>query len=141
MDCALTRSTGPGGPFFSPKPPHVWRTQDGTPPRKISRAAFDRQADVIPQITRSPHPLASCLVQGANLVIGMGKNDPAALRRCLRRATRAGAESTAAPPAAAAPRPFPPRRVVSEGRGRPPPPRWLATAADRRRARLSRRLL
>ena len=58
----------------------VLQEHDTIPAGEISRAAFDRQAHVIPQITGSSHPPTRCLVQRANLVVGMGEDDPAPLR-------------------------------------------------------------
>jgi hypothetical protein len=79
MDCALTFSTVPSVPFFTPSP-RILQEHDAIPAGEVSRAAFDGQADVIPQITRSPHPFARRLVQRANFVFGVGEDDPASVR-------------------------------------------------------------
>jgi len=55
----------------------VLQEHDAIPAGEISRAAFDGQADVISQIAGGPHPLAGCLVERADFVVGVGKDDPA----------------------------------------------------------------
>ena len=61
----------------------VLQEHDAIPAGEVALAALDRQAHLIAQITCSPHPLPRGLVEGAHLVVGVGEDDPAALRRCL----------------------------------------------------------
>jgi hypothetical protein len=74
---------GPERAVLHAKAALVLQEHHAIPAGEISRAAFDAQADVIAEIARGPHPLARCLVDGAYLVVGVGEDDPAALRRGL----------------------------------------------------------
>ena len=58
----------------------VLQEHDAIPAGEVSRAALDRQAHLIAQITRGPHPLARRLVERAHLVVGVGEDDPAPIR-------------------------------------------------------------
>ena len=71
---------GPERAVLHAKATLVLQEHDAIPVGKISRAAFDGQADVIPQITGRPHPFARSVVKRAHLVIGMGEDDPAPIR-------------------------------------------------------------
>ena len=77
MDCALTCSMVPSVPFFTPSPRSFCRNMTRSPLAKFLRAAFDRQPHVIAQITGSSHPLPRSLVEDADLVVGVGQDDPA----------------------------------------------------------------
>ncbi len=50
---------------------------------KLPRAALDLERDVLTQIAACAHLLAHCLVERADLVIGMRKDDPAGIGLCL----------------------------------------------------------
>ncbi len=58
----------------------VLQEHDAIPGCEGSRAALDRHAHLVAQIARSPHPLARCLIEHANFVIGVSENDPAPIR-------------------------------------------------------------
>src|ERR1700758_2598479 len=72
---------GPERAVLHAKAALILQEHDAIPAGEVSGAAFDGQADVVPQITRSPHLFARRLVERADLVVGVGKDDPAALRR------------------------------------------------------------
>jgi len=71
---------GPERAVLHAKAALVLQEHDAVPAGKISRAAFDRHTHLIAQIADGPHPLSRCLVEGADLVVGVGENDPAAIR-------------------------------------------------------------
>ena len=54
-----------------------------SPLAKLRAAALDRQTHVLAQIAGGSHPLARGLIEGAHLVVGMGEDDAAAVRRGL----------------------------------------------------------
>jgi hypothetical protein len=58
----------------------ILQEHDAVSAREVSRAALDRHAHLIAESAGGPHPSARRLVQRANLVIGMGQDDPAAIR-------------------------------------------------------------
>ena len=74
---------GPERAVLYAEPALVLQEHDAVPAGEAALAALDRQAHLIPQITRRPHPFPRSLVEGANLVVGVGEDDPAALRCCL----------------------------------------------------------
>ena len=47
---------------------------------EVSRAALDCHVHLIAEITGGPHPHPRSLVESAHLIIGMGEDDPAAIR-------------------------------------------------------------
>jgi hypothetical protein len=63
------------------EPALVLQEHDAIPAGEAALAALDREAHLIPQITRSPHPLPRGLIEGAHLVVGVCEDDPAAPRR------------------------------------------------------------
>jgi hypothetical protein len=65
------------------EPAFVLQEHDAVSAGEVAIAALDRQVYLIAQITCCPHPPARCLVQRAHLVVGVGEDDPAALRRGL----------------------------------------------------------
>jgi len=58
----------------------VLQERDAIPAGEASLAALDRYTHLIAQITGGPHPLAGCFVERSHLDIGVGEDDPAALR-------------------------------------------------------------
>src|SRR5262249_60252509 len=70
---------GPERAVLHAKATLILQEHDAITAGELARAAFDRQTHVIPEITGSPHPLARRLVKSADLVVGVGGNDPAAL--------------------------------------------------------------
>ena len=71
---------GPESAVLHAKATFILQEHDAIPAGEVAHAAFDRELYVIPQITPGPHPLPRCLVQRADLVVGVGENYPAALR-------------------------------------------------------------
>ena len=61
----------------------VLQEHDAIPAGEVSLAALDRHTHLIAQVAGGPHPLARCLVKRADLVVGVGEDDPALLRRRL----------------------------------------------------------
>ena len=71
---------GPERAVLHAKAALVLQEHDAIPAGEVSRAALDRHAHLIAQIAGSPHPLARRLVERAHLVVGVGEDDPAAIR-------------------------------------------------------------
>jgi hypothetical protein len=71
---------GPERAVLHAKPALVLQEHDAVSAGKISRAAFDRHTHVVAQIAGGMHPLARCLVECADFVIGVGEDDPAPIR-------------------------------------------------------------
>src|SRR5450755_1078296 len=69
---------GPECAVLYAKASFVLQEHDAVPASEAALAALDREPHVIAQITRTPHPLPRNFVEGANLVVGMGEDDPAA---------------------------------------------------------------
>ena len=63
------------------EPALVLQEHDAIPAGEAALAALDREAHLIPQIARSPHPFPRGLIEGAHLVVGVCEDDPAAPRR------------------------------------------------------------
>src|SRR6185295_11992188 len=61
----------------------ILQEHDAVARGEVALAALDRQVHLIAQIAATPHWFARRLVQRAHLVVGVGEDDPAALRRCL----------------------------------------------------------
>lgn len=74
MDRALTCLTVPSVPFYA-KAAFVLQEDDAVSAGKVSRAALDRRMHLIAQIADGP--LARCVVEGADVVIGVREDDPA----------------------------------------------------------------
>ena len=74
---------GPERAVLHAKAAFVLQEHDAIPAGEVSLAALDRHAHLIAQIAGGPHPLARCLVECADLVVGVGEDDPALVRRCL----------------------------------------------------------
>ena len=74
---------GPECAIFDAKPTLVLQEHDAVSVGEVSRAALDRDTHLIAQGAGGPHPSARRLVQRAHLVIGMGQDDPAPVRRDL----------------------------------------------------------
>jgi len=62
---------GPERAVLHAKAALILQEHDAIPAGEVSRAALDRHTHLIAKITRSPHPLARCLVQRANLIVCM----------------------------------------------------------------------
>ena len=58
----------------------VLQEHDAIPAGEAAVAALDRHTHLIAQIAGGPHPLARSLVEGADLVIGVGEDDPGPIR-------------------------------------------------------------
>ena len=71
---------GPERAVLHAKAALVLQEHDAIPAGEVARAALDRHTHLIAQIAGGPHPLARCLVECAHLVIGVGEDDPAAIR-------------------------------------------------------------
>jgi hypothetical protein len=74
---------GPKGTVLHAKAAFVLQEHDAVPAGEVALAALECEPHVIPQIVRRLHLLPRGLVQRAYFVVGVGKDDPAALRRCL----------------------------------------------------------
>ena len=74
---------GPERAVLHAKAALILQEHDAVPAGEAALAALDRHTHLIAQIAGGPHPLARRLVEGADLVIGMGEDDPAPVRRCL----------------------------------------------------------
>ena len=71
---------GPERAVLYAKASFVLQEHDAIPAGEVALAALDRHAHLIAQIAGCPHPLARRLVERAHLVVGVGEDDPAALR-------------------------------------------------------------
>ena len=74
---------GPERTVLYAKAAFVLQEHDAISAGEVAFATFDHQAHVIAQIAGGAHPFARRLVQFAHLVVGMGKDDPAAVGRRL----------------------------------------------------------
>ena len=61
----------------------VLQEHDAIPAGEAAPAALDRHTHLMAQIAGSPHPPARSLVERPHLVVGVGKNYPAPVRRSL----------------------------------------------------------
>src|SRR6185312_6769013 len=61
----------------------VLQEHDAVSAGEAAPATLDHYAHVIPQIAGGPHPLARCLVECADFVVGVGEDDPASVGRRL----------------------------------------------------------
>ena len=68
---------GPERAILHAKSALVLQVHDPVPAGEISRAALYRYTQLIAQIAGGPHPLARCLIECADFVIGVGEDDPA----------------------------------------------------------------
>ena len=50
---------------------------DAIPAGEVARAALDRHMHLVAKISGSMHPLARCLVEYTDFVVGVGEDDPA----------------------------------------------------------------
>jgi len=71
---------GPERAVLHADPAFVLQEHDAIPDGKVARAALDGDAHVIAKASGFPHPLARCLVERADFVVGVGEDDPAAIR-------------------------------------------------------------
>ena len=74
---------GPERAVLDPKPAFVLQEHDAIPAGEVALAALDRHTHLIAKIATAPHSFARCLIQRTHLIVGVGENDPAALRRRL----------------------------------------------------------
>ena len=72
---------GPERAVLHAQPALILQEHDAIPAGKVARAALDGDAHVIAKCSRLPHPFARCLVERSHLVIGVGEDDAALIRR------------------------------------------------------------
>jgi hypothetical protein len=74
---------GAEGAVLDAKPAFVLQERDTVPAGEVAFAPLDRHTHLNSQITSGAHAPARCLIEGADFVVGVSENDPAALRRFL----------------------------------------------------------
>jgi hypothetical protein len=74
---------GPERAVLHAKAALILQEHDAIPAGEAAGTALNRHAHLIAQIAGGPHPLARCLVECADLVVGVGEDDPTLIGRRL----------------------------------------------------------